>query len=54
MSGKKIDPEIMDELLNTPEVKPLVQDMTPETLAWYKDMLVSMGIYNRYVEERKK
>lgn len=54
MTDKKINPEIMDELLNTPEVKPLVQDMTPETLAWYKDMLVSMGIYNRYLKERKK
>jgi len=48
----KVDEKIMDELLNTPKVKAETQYMTPETLSWYRDLLVSEGIYDRYVKER--
>ena len=47
------DHEIMKELLEQPEVKESVKDMNPETLEWYKELLVSQGIYDRYVKERK-
>lgn len=50
----QVDPEIMAELLEQPEVKKEIEVMTPEVLAWYKELLVSEGIYQRYVEERGK
>jgi hypothetical protein len=46
------DLEIMDELLKQPEVVKSVKDMKPETLEWFKELLVSQGIYARYVKER--
>ena len=50
----KVDEKIMDELLNTPKAKAETQHMTPETLSWYRDLLVTEGVYDRYVKERSK
>lgn len=50
----KVDPAIMAELLEQPDVKEHVAQMSPEQLTWYKDLLVSQGIYARYVKERAK
>lgn len=47
------DLEIMNELLKQPEIAESVKNMKPETLEWYKELLVSQGIYARYVKERK-
>lgn len=47
------DSEIMDELLRQPDVTKSVKDMKPETLQWFKELLVSQGIYAKYVKERK-
>lgn len=49
----EVDPKIMEELLNKPDIKEHVEKMTPATLAWYKVMLVQQGIYQKYVEERE-
>lgn len=45
--------EIMDELLDTPAIREETSRMRPETLEWYKELLVSQGIYARYVRERR-
>ena len=47
------DPKIMQEFLEQPGVKEEVAKMTPETLAWYKDLLVEQGVYAKYIIERK-
>lgn len=47
------DFEIMDELLQQPDVAESVKDMNPDTLEWFKELLVSQGIYAKYVKERK-
>jgi hypothetical protein len=47
------DSEIMDELLKQPDVAENIKYMTPDTLEWFKELLVSQGIYAKYVEERK-
>ena len=49
----EVDEKIMAELLEQPEIKRETAKMTPEMLAWYKDLLVSEGIYTRYVKERE-
>lgn len=51
---RKVDPAILRELLAQPEVAPHVVQMTPEEREWYKQLLVSEGIYDRYVKERKR
>lgn len=48
-----VDPEIMAELLAQPDVAKEVAGMSPETLKWYKELLVSSGIYTQYVKERE-
>lgn len=47
------NPKIMEKLLSEPGVKEHVEKMTPAALDWYKRLLVSQGIYARYVRERK-
>lgn len=47
------DPKIMGKLLEEPEVKKFVAKMTPQELDWYKELLVSQGIYGRYCQERE-
>jgi hypothetical protein len=49
----EVDPKIMAELLDKPDIRGKVKKMNPETLKWYKAMLVSQGIYAQYVKERK-
>jgi len=49
----KPDPAIMAELLAQKGVREHVQNMTADELAFYKDLLVSQGIYARYLKERK-
>ena len=48
-----VDPKIMAELLQQPEIKKETANMSPEVLDWYKELLVSTGIYARYVKERE-
>lgn len=48
------DETIMNELLSQPEIRKQVLRMKAETLAFYKELLVSEGIYTKYVAERKK
>lgn len=43
----------MEELLKQPEVAEQAAQMTPEMLAWFRDLLVSQRIYAKYVKERK-
>lgn len=50
----KVDEKIMAELLDQPDVKREIAGMTPEMLEWYKDLLVSEGIYTQYLKERGK
>ncbi|MEN6300826.1 MAG: hypothetical protein ABFD51_13110 [Anaerolineaceae bacterium] len=50
---RSYDPKIMAELLSQPEIKKEVEKMHPEILSWYKDLLVSEGIYAKYCRERK-
>jgi len=52
MVGKS--PTIMQELLDTPKVKAEMAGLSPEARAWYLDLLVSEGIYDQYVKERKE
>jgi hypothetical protein len=50
----KPDEKIMQELMEQPKVKPLVEKMDAATLQWYKENLVSSGIYAMYALERQK
>jgi hypothetical protein len=43
----------MNELLSLPDVKKNVEKMTDLELDFFKRMLVSQGIYQRYCAERK-
>ena len=43
----------MKELLDQPDVKEQVKQMDPETLKWFKELLVSQGVYDRYAKERE-
>lgn len=47
----EIDEKILEKLLNEPSVKPQVDKMTPAELRLFKELLVSQGIYARYVKE---
>lgn len=51
---RKVNPRIMRELLEQPGVREPVAQMTADERAWYEDLLVSEGIYDRYVKERKR
>lgn len=53
MAKNKVDETIMQELLDTPKVKAEVEKLSPEALEWYRELLVSEGIYDQYVKERK-
>lgn len=49
----EVNEAIMAELLAQPGVAERVAAMAPDELAWYRRLLVSQGIYARYVRERK-
>ena len=49
-----VDPDIMAELLEQPDVASYVEQMTADEVEWYKGLLVSEGIYDRYVRERNR
>jgi Zn-dependent oligopeptidase len=49
----KVDETIMAELLEQPGIKEQVDQMTPEMLEWFKELLVSQGVYARFVSERQ-
>lgn len=53
MAEQEVDEDIMFELLQQPNVRKETASMTAETLAWYKELLVSQGIYAQYVQERE-
>jgi hypothetical protein len=48
----KVDPEIMQELLDEPGVREHVEKMTAQELEFYKRLLVRQGIYAQYLKER--
>ena len=48
---RKVDESILNELTNTPEVQKATAGMTPEERTWFRHLLISTGIYDRYVEE---
>ena len=48
------DEKIMAELINQPDVKEQTCKMHPDTLAWFKEILVREGVYARYVKERQR
>ena len=50
----KVDPTIMQELLDSNGVRQNVARMSAETLGYYKDLLVSDGIYQRFVLEKQQ
>jgi len=54
METKQVDETILQELLSTPEVKKDIEGLSPEAVAWYRDLLVSEGIYDQYVQAREK
>lgn len=45
----KYDEILMNQLLAEPGLQDLVQQMTPETLEWFKESLVREGLYKDYV-----
>ena len=49
---RKVDESILNELTKTPDVQKASAGMTPDERAWFRHLLVSTGIYDRYVEER--
>jgi hypothetical protein len=49
----EVDEKIMAELLKQKGVREHVKNMTPDELAFYRELLVSQGIYARYLKERK-
>lgn len=54
METKQVDETILQELLERPEVKKEIEGLSPAMLAWYRDLLVSEGIYDQYVKESEK
>lgn len=50
----QVDPEIMAELLRQPEIAKEIAGMPPDVVDYYKELLVSQGIYDRYVQERQQ
>lgn len=50
----KYDPEIMNSILNQPGVKEKVDELTPDELRQFKNLLVTNGTYNRHVIARQK
>lgn len=49
----KVDPAIMQELIDQPGVRENVEKMTAKELEWFKEVLVRQGVYAQYVKERK-
>jgi len=54
MMKGQVDQVILNELMNAPEVRKETEGMTRREQRYFKQLLVSTGIYERYVEERKK
>ena len=50
----QVDHVVLNELMNAPEVRKETEGMTRRERRYLKRLLVSTGIYERYVEERKK
>lgn len=56
MPGKRkvvVDPAILQELLQNPEIREIYDKMRPEVKKWYRKLLVDEGIYSHYLKERK-
>lgn len=51
---RTVDPAIMAELLAQPGVKEAVAGMTPDEREFYQELLISQGIYARYLKERNR
>lgn len=49
-----VNKEIMQELLDHPDVKRNVEQMTPAELNLFKRLLIKNGIYDQYVKERER
>ena len=48
----EVDQNIMQELLNKPDVKPGYDCLSDEAKAWYVELLVTEGIYDAYLKQR--
>lgn len=48
-----IDPLIMQDLLDSDGVRENYAKMSPEMKKWFKELLVSQGIYARFVLEKQ-
>ena len=51
--SRKIDPEIMDELLALPKRAARIKKKTPAEVEHYKELLVSSGVYDEFRKQRK-
>lgn len=50
---RKINPDIMDELLALPKRAARVKKMTLAEVEHYKELLVSSGVYDEFRKQRK-
>lgn len=48
-----VDPAIFEEFMNQPEVKESASKLSPSELEWFKELVVSEGLYEQYVKERE-
>jgi hypothetical protein len=49
---QKVDLAILNELMNSPEVRKEAEGMSRKERVYFKRLLVSTGIYEQYVRER--
>jgi hypothetical protein len=49
-----VDEKIMNKLLSEPKVRKNVMKMTANELQFFKEALVSSGVYAQYVKEQEK
>lgn len=49
---QKVDLAILNELMNSLEVRQAAEGMTRKERAYFKRLLISTGIYDQYLKER--
>jgi hypothetical protein len=54
VATQTVDPKILTELLEKPDIKKEVERMDAETLEWYKRLIIKTGIYAQYAYERER
>lgn len=50
----KINKQIIDEICNQPSVKKSYDQMTDDEKKYFRKMLVTTGIYQKYLAERNR